>query len=55
MDLYKRGFFVLVGKQSKKRQDDDRGRALVQLGLDLGKASFTRTGTGKREGRGWDA
>ncbi|HEX3485153.1 MAG TPA: type IIL restriction-modification enzyme MmeI [Micropepsaceae bacterium] len=55
IDLYKRGSFVLEGKQSKKREQDDRARAVLQLGLDLGAASFTRTGTGKREGRGWDA
>ena len=54
IDLYKRGCFVLEGKQSKKRQEDTRARELVQLGLNLGEASFTRTGTGKREGRGWD-
>lgn len=55
IDLYKRGCFVLEGKQSKKREDDPRARQLVQLGLQLGEASFTRTGSGKREGRGWDA
>lgn len=55
IDLYKRGSFVLEGKQSKKRQEDDRSRTLFQLGINLGEASFTRTGTGKREGRGWDA
>lgn len=55
IDLYKRGCFVLEGKQSKKREEDARARELVQLGLNLGEASFTRTGTGKREGRGWDA
>jgi hypothetical protein len=51
----KRGCFVLEGKQSKKREQDLRTRELVQLGLELGEASFTRTGTGKRDGRGWDA
>lgn len=55
IDLYKRGCFVLEGKQSKKREQDPRTRELVQLGLELGKASFTRTGSGKRVGRGWDA
>lgn len=55
IDLYKRGCFVLEGKQSKKRESDPRARQLVQLGLQLGEASFTRTGSGKREGRGWDA
>ena len=46
---------MLEGKQSKKREQDPRTRELVQLGLELGEASFTRTGTGKRDGRGWDA
>jgi hypothetical protein len=55
IDLYKRGCFVLEGKQSKKRENDPRVKQLVQLGLQLGEASFTRTGAGKREGRGWDA
>lgn len=53
-DLYKRGCFILEGKQSKKREEDPRNKELVQLGLQLGEASFTRTGSGRREGRGWD-
>lgn len=54
IDLYKRGCFVLEGKQSRKRDQDDRARAAKQLGFELGEAS-TRTGSGNREGRGWDA
>jgi SAM-dependent methyltransferase len=55
IDLYRAGSFVLEGKQSRKRENDPRNRELVQLGLELGEASFKRTGTGKREGRSWDA
>lgn len=47
IDLYKRGCFVLEGKQSKKREEDPRAREAKQLGLALGEAS-TRTGSGKR-------
>jgi hypothetical protein len=54
-DLYKRSSFILEGKQSKKREEDPRTKELVQLGLELGEISFTRTGAGRREGRGWDA
>ncbi|MBV9548149.1 MAG: class I SAM-dependent DNA methyltransferase [Alphaproteobacteria bacterium] len=55
VDLYRRGSFILEGKQSRKREADPRTKELVQLGLALGNASFVRTGAGKREGRGWDA
>jgi hypothetical protein len=54
IDLYKRGSFVLEGKQSRKRLNDPRAKEVAELGRKLGDASFTRTGAGKREGRGWD-
>jgi hypothetical protein len=55
IDLYKRGCFVLEGKQSRKRQDDQRAREIVQLAVQIEEISFTRSGAGKREGSGWDA
>ncbi len=54
IDLYKRGCFVLEGKQSRKRLNDPRAREVAELGRKLGDVSFTRTGAGKREGHGWD-
>jgi hypothetical protein len=54
IDLYKRGAFVLEGKQSRKRQEDARAREAAKLGLALNAAS-TRAGSGPRAGRGWDA
>lgn len=39
IDLYRRGSFVMEGKQSRKRLEDPRRKVLFQLGLDLSSAS----------------
>lgn len=49
IDLYKRGCFVLEAKQSKKRQQEIAD--LKQLGLSLPEQE---TGSGRRDGTGWD-
>jgi SAM-dependent methyltransferase len=55
IDLYRRGAFVMEGKQSRKREEDPRNQELFSLGEALEQASCSRTRTGTRDGRGWDA